>query len=393
MPRVTNSYEVGEKLLGPIMADFFENMYSFLVQYDPENTVVFFMARGGLGIRCLFEEYLICTKRDIKLVFKDFYASRIAIAKGCYVKNTESIIEYMVRQFNGVTYQEMIEAICKHISITDEWLEKREIVTLEGFKKIINEDNEVGSALREYLKQQSEYFESYIEDLSQGKENIILVDTGWLGTSQENLMRAYPNKSWIGCYFGKWDYYNTEPWYFEKVHGVAINKSCYNRKNVRAGILFYHHLIESPLEPIIPSTEEYIYEKAGVRPNVILSKELNQYMKNDFYRGINYYIQAKKSDISVEEAYKSLVKMIVFPNKRDVQILKVGRRGADFGRSLEVAVVHESIQERGFKIRERITNVRHAIWKQGQMVYEFPYIYRIMQVLYFLLIYNKPIKP
>lgn len=396
MLEILNSYEVGKNLLGPIMVEFLENTYNFLKGYDPSNTVVFFMARGGFGIRCLFEEYLVQTNKTLEIVFKDFYASRISIAKGCYIKDTDHIIGYVAEQFKESTYEEMIYAICKHISIREDWKYKNEIVTIDGIKALI-QDDEVGHTLNQYLEQQSKYFEYYIDRLSEGKKNIIIIDTGWLATSQENLMRAYPNKFWTGYYFGKWDYYSNNPWYFNKVHGGAVDKSRYNKKYIRAGVLFYHHIIEAPLEPMISSTEEYLYIGCDIEPNIDISKKMSEYMKNDFFKGINAYIKEKDKygDIILEseKAYKRLVKIIMFPKKSDIEILEVGKRGADFGRNIQVAVVHPNKQKHYIGLRRRLRNVRHAIWKQGQMVHEFPHSYRILQIVYFLFMYNRPIKP
>lgn len=397
MKGISNSYEVGKDLLGPIMTEFLENIYEFLTQYNPEDTVVFFMARGGLGIRYLLEQYLAQRQKVVRVPFKDFYTSRLAVAKGCYRYDKDNIVEYIASQFKKATYAEMIESICKHISMDDKWKYKNQLVTTEGLKQILLSDDEVGRLLNQYLLNQSSKFKQYIDTLSEGKKNIIIVDTGWLATSQHNLMRAYPNKNWIGCYFGKWDYYNVKPTYFTQVYGLGIDQNTYNKNYRRASILFYHHIIEGTLEPKIPSTEEYVHKGNTVQPNIAIPLEIMAVIDNAFFNGIHDYIQEcsnmNEDKKMVERAYRKLAKMIMFPNTKQVEILKVGKRGANFGRALEVDVIQKNTIIRFYDFYKRLINVRRAIWKQGQMVYEFPYSYRVLQLAYFLLMYNRPIKP
>lgn len=386
---IKEKIKFGKEILGPIFYEFCFKLMVYIKTQDPKNTIVLYQARGGLRLRYLFNLFIKNNKFNIECLQKDFFISRLVSINGCLSIDFDYVYSVLMNKKKSESLKNIVFTFLeKDVSV-------KELSDLNNFKEAYFSESEVGLSLREHFYEQSRIFKSYFQEITENRENIILVDTGWIASTQGVLMHSFNNKNFIGTYLGKWDYDNSNPWYFLSVNGLSIENNNHNYFNKRGSILHYHHLIEDILEPGIPSikkyTKDFITTKANKKfedDKIILDKE------EDFlFKGvILYFEQTQNRSISkackeANWAYAKLSKKIFFPNKEDVLVMTVGKRSHDLGNDDESPV--NLIKSKGVSLKSKIKNIRQSLWKQGQIRIEFGFFAGLFLRAYYIYYFFK----
>lgn len=371
-------WEYGRAVLGPILHHFCDRLRLYLAAYRSDDSVVLYVARGGLRLGHLYSQFRAQHGLDEPIEQKAFGTSRLATAKGCLTRDFDLAGRVIVREFAGQTMKSMLAAVMPEVSLDLPEATATLPVTHENFQTLFSSQTAWGAALREYFERQARHLDAYIEALAGGRKNLLLVDTGWAGNTQAMLMRAYPQYNWFGLYFGRWDYRGENPSHFSHVVGISVEGTRYDKARPETAIFYYHHIIEDPLEPACASVECYVADPTTgeARPNVEVSAEsVAPGDRDDFFAGIvAYFDQTTEQDhIAIanraREAFQRLSSDILHPSRRTAEILEVRHRSADFGKS-----EHNPVLLRGGSrsLRARLQRVQGALWKQGQLALEFP---------------------
>jgi hypothetical protein len=221
-------------------------------------------------------------------------------------------------------------------------------------------------------------------------KNVFFVDTGWSGSTQYFLMKAFPNIKWHGLYFGKWDTWRENPPHFDSISGISVEGTSYTHKQPETAIFFYHHIIEAPLEPDFPSVEHLIRDPfgnicsyRGIDEKKILPQK-NEPIFSGICRFFDSNVRITSADISemATSAFRKLENKIIFPSREDTAVLTVGPRSADFGKKKLVPILHCDKIKSKFDLTSKIRGVKKSIWRQGKIVEEFPYFYPIILCFY-----------
>jgi hypothetical protein len=382
--------EFGEKILGPILYEFCNRLRIYLKAYDKRQTIILYEARGGLRIKYLYNLFLKKNNYISEFEEKEFYISRLAAVNGCLKRDFDYVSKVLVKEFNNNTLGDLTKAILKkrELNIPENIINKN--VTLSSFKEIYSSNEQYGEILRKHFEEQDKLFSEYLEKLIGEKNKVLLVDTGWTGNTQAILMKAFKDKDWVGLYFGRWDYADVIPWHFYNVNGISIDDNSCKKNNIRSAVFYYHHLIEDPLEPKMSSVEYYVKKNSEIIPQTEKRDNLvrPQKEKDYFFEGIvNYFNKtAKLSNIDIHKkanvAYKILSKKITFPNKTDSIVMAVEPRSADFGRDFCCEpIIRDNIICSLYKKKQ---NISKAVWRQGQIRYEFPIIAPLILLLYYI---------
>lgn len=255
-------YRFAYRFLGPIFLGFCERLRLAINTFPANDTIVLFIARSGLRIRLLLEEYLRYSGRYLMHPVDNFFVSRLSVSKGCYVRAERECGINICREFKYADMNELTNCVFHDSTRKVQALKVSGDVSVERFLKLVNSEPQ----LNQYLYNQSKLFHQYFDGLTYGRRNVVLVDTGWAGSTQAILMKAYRYLNIYGLYFGKWDYYKTNPEHFNNMMGLIIEDSEFSFRKPQVAILYYHHLIEEPLEPQTHSVEWYISVDGKVVP-------------------------------------------------------------------------------------------------------------------------------
>jgi len=384
----------GRDLLGPILYDFCYRLRLYQMAFPPQDSVALYMTRGGLRLKYLFDIFLEVNGHTAHQPQHVFYTSRLAAAKGCLTHDLDFVSNIITREFIGKDVGSMLSSLMPGMNLSL----KPEIASQkpdrEVFKNLYSAKAEYGHEIRTYFGKQAALMRKYVDSLAGARKHVLLVDTGWTANTQAMLMRSYPERNWFGLYFGRWDYRKIKPVHFYNVVGISVDGIDYVKADYKTALFFYHHIIEDPLEVLLPSVETYCENLATgkIEANVQYPEHLIAPAKanDDVFCGmVEYFRNTKTRDHFLisresENAFRKLAKKILNPSPRDIVVMQVRDRSEDFGKHGKVSVLR---QQPLSNLKDKIKNIYYAIWKQGQVTKEFPDFYRIAHLIYCVIDY------
>ena len=372
-----------KNILGPIFYEFCHLLHEEVNNnYNHDTDIILYMARDGLRLRYLYQLYRQSNNLKCKLVEKDFYISRFCCAKSCLYTDFDYVFDFIMTTEHSSSFTEIFESIIKAQDLSQNFRDgcKQGELYIEKLKNRYQESY----WLKSYFLEHNIRLKKYLDDLLEGKQKIILVDSGGSGTTQGMLMRSFSQYEWIGLYF----YAKSRPKnnsnnaHLKHILGVSSDEIRHN-KYPRSCIFSHSLLIEAVLKIDFPSTEEYQYNEGKVMPiNGIASESTiapNLNDKNPYFLGIiEYFKEQKQFDSNkihnkANEAYKHLFRLIKFPRKSELSMM-------DCSTSDSPEVLKKSKELKSFQAKRSL--VKTSPWRSGQTTLEFPLpIARLIQLL------------
>src|SRR5690606_2417371 len=86
-----------------------------------------------------------------------------------------------------------------------------------------------------------------------------------------------------------------------------------------------------------------------------------QYLK-EAENGMNY----EAINLKADHVARLLKKRLMYPAQKDLPLLSVPTRSADFGKELDVPFFAEPVRP-AFRFRSKLRQVRNSLWKPGQL--------------------------
>jgi hypothetical protein len=394
--RLSGQREFGKNILGPILHDFCARLWLYQLSCRRENPAALYIARGGIRLRYLYELFLRSSGRGSACAGKDFFISRVAAAKGCLQKDFDYVARHLAREYFDLTVGGMLKALLPREDLRLPADLSGRPAGFQEFDRLYHSPDPRGETIRGYFAEQAALLASYIRRMAGGKTSVLLIDTGWTATTQAMLMRAFPEITWTGLYFGRWDYRKQSPWHFGSVIGISVDGAGYDPLAPRTALFHHHHLIEAPLEPAIPSVEEYVRDErtgeavSDAEKNSEISAEPDD--SDTHYSGIIEYfmsVPGRKTFLAIskdaEAAYERLPAMILRPSRREFRDLLVDDRSADYGRGNSNPIL--CVDPPGAGLVNKSLRIRRSLWKEGQIVFEFPaaswFLLRLLYAAFF----------
>lgn len=388
MNELNAQYTFGKDILGPIFFEYCQRLHLQLYAFQ-KDAVALFACRGGFRLLHLYNLYLERLNLSSPLVTHQFYISRFLAVKAGTQYALKDIKRLLLREYKNSTVSEFIECLCPGISL--DVPEEFTNLQLNGdiLDLILTGSMPWTLPIYEHLRQQNLLLHEYLQSLAKNKKTLLLVDTGWTGTTQLLLMQTFPEYTWQGIHFGKWDTWDENPPHFHQINGLIIQNNRYIKSNPETAILDFHHIIEAPLEPDFPSVETL---KKGsdnqITPSTHVDLSSIYPQENDHhFRGIcDYFLQPplslSDSCRSAAKAKRSLCKTIRYPTPGDIEKIRVEDRSIDFGKKGKVSIFNNEKSGRRRKLQSKLKAIERSIWKQGKITLEFPIIYPLIQFLY-----------
>lgn len=366
------------KVLGPIIVRYCLRLWIYLSFADRPggNSVALFCTRGGLNLRVVFEAFLQHFQLPLEVPRTDLMISRLVAVRAALLLKSPSAFEEIGREFGCSTAASVAHALAQSdIEFGSEW----EVpFDPEAFSRLMNTTKE-GGELKQRLMDQNDLFETYLQNLTQGKGRLILCDTGLYGSTLRLLRDGFPKRRWECLLFARCNYKGFVCPHFAKTVGLMVERNCYDPFDAPSSLLRYWQFVESLFEPDLESVRTFAraddgtivsnLETAGWRERLATSR-------SPLLGGVLSYIaDLPRHDwlerVSLDEplSWLALRKAILFPTEIDLQTLSIGARSHDFGKKGNTKVFSS---ERTSSLRNRLALFRTARWKEGLAAQQFP---------------------
>lgn len=366
--------QFGYEALGPIVNHYLAGLHGRFAQVADERTCVLHALRAGLRIRELYDTW--CSARGTAPAGNHalLRVSRIMAIKAAFKHAPDLAIAALDKELARSSVSRKINALLRP-EIDAGRAQAVGHVEADSLAAVLREDTDVGAKLNAYLRDQAELYLAYLDSLAGEADRLILVDSGWRGTSQLLLEHAAPQYSWEGLYFGcigRASVAGTQP---RRMHGLIFDRERIVPQVPETRFLAHRHLIESLFEPGIPTIESVGREHLG-DPGTVEGYSQGE-QRGDWdgvYDGVKAYVAdnagcaPSRVVADYERAIERMGEILCFPAASDVDVAQGKQRSHDLGRAGAVTAVFPSSER--FRGDSPARRVHDAIWPAGQVALE-----------------------
>ena len=370
---------IGYNLLGPVVHRWLLGLHQYISYFDDGHTSFLYCARAGVRIRELYRLFLAGLDREADKNHKVFWVSRFSVAKGTFVRNRAGSTGLISREYLHWPMHTLVKGIFRHHSGRLDGLDLgRREHEAHGhvFDGWLEGETPEALATKRYLQECSAAFEEYVAELLTGAKRAVLIDSGWQGTTQGLLAKAFGEIEWWGLYFGRILSSDQDPAVTDRVIGTVFEVNAYDPAIPESAFILHRHLIETLLEPNAPSIEEIPAGPFRTIAKSLIAANLNERIDGKFdafYLYCQEYLRAN-AGLAVAEvmsryqrAMPSLARILVMPTREEALAMVCKDRSADFGKPISVPILvppdhpeHKDSEQR----------VARSLWPQGQIALE-----------------------
>ncbi len=363
--------EIAEKGLGPILNFFFFRLHSHLTAANNGESRCFFVLRAGHRMEKLYSTWLRSRSISPPLNITPFICSRVLAIKAVFPSNPHLAVAALEKELNSKSARHSV------ISLLGRGLaaEEKEAVGDHTFEDFIFSHSSIAASVRRELFSQSTYLKHYLGSLTGSAKRIILVDTGWKGTSQLLLEHAFPELEWEGLYFGcigRAHLLGNTP---RRLTGLVFDSEFFKPSDPATAFIFHRHLIESLFEPDFPSFDKVGPEQVGVPYPLIPENLRSKNPWDEIFHRVDRFLSQNGTNrlteliTDYEAAMDKLAHSLAYPHPEEVPLLQGKSRSHDLGRAGEIEPVYPP--QNRFPNDNPQLRVREAIWPNGQAAIEF----------------------
>jgi FMN phosphatase YigB (HAD superfamily) len=374
-PLAEDAHAFGQLVLGPIATQFCLLIWLYAAQVEAlDQATLLFCARGGIGIREVFERVLARLGLPLAMPRENIMISRLVAARAALLARSDSALQELSREFRVNSFAEVANALGgRAYRLADKW---QQPFSAHNFLKLLF--GETGGEVLADIQTQNALFVRHFATLRGNATRIVLCDTGLYGSTQRLLASAFPEIGIESIQFARANYKGHGEEHFSKLAGLLVEQNYYSPFNVHSCVLRYWHLIESLFEPAIPSVRSFAEDGQGeVTANCgdIRSGSVDPALGNYLLSGALSYADALPINGgavalgNAEVAWLRLKKAIARPTPADLRCLEIGGRSVDFGRS-DVLRVLSVAQRKPWA--SKLTSLRDQLWREGAIAREFP---------------------
>lgn len=380
-----NKIDYFSESLGPIVHLYLAKLDQYINYLDDGKTKILFCSRAGVRIKKLYEDYLLKKGRVISEHSDILWVSRFLLCKSIASKDWNLVKKYWEAEYSNKTAEDLIKGIFNSEDselYSDVNFDAAAAQSAMDYLSAVIQKKEYTNFISHYLDEQGRNFDGYLHGLVGGYDRVVLIDSGWQGTIQTLLTKAYKELSWYGLMFGRAASPNTDRSCFHNMVGLSFEIDAgddfklYDEKHPETSLSLHRHVIENLFEPNAPSVEAIHVDGErffGVGAEEILSEDCSE--DND-YLGVAKYISSTSGDerySSIIDNYslacKRLAQKIIFPNPQDLYLLGGMKRSADFGSKASIPVLLESVNR--FEGDSKSRRIKESLWEFGQISIEF----------------------
>ena len=371
---------IGYDLLGPILHRWLLGLHQHISYFKSEDTTYLFCARAGLRIQELYNIFLTgAADNSNDARTRILWASRLSVAKGTFRRNQIGSIKIIAREYKHEPLRNAVRGLLKNYpEITQSLDLSGRDLDAHGFNfpGWITVRGNVQSHLISYLDDCSSALDTYLSEKLADKKRILLIDSGWQGTTQSLLTKAYPNYQWKGLYFGRILTGDHDPNIVDNVVGILFEKNKFDPNVPESAFVEHRHLIETLLESNGPSIEEIPANQLKKIADDQIERNLCEIpdpLTDGLYLAARSYLIDHATKLGFKDifsrhshAMRELARIILTPTREEARAVICKDRSADFGKATMVPVLIDN--ENNLGPDERISR---SLWKQGQIALEY----------------------
>jgi glycosyltransferase involved in cell wall biosynthesis len=366
--------QFGYEALGPIVNHYLAGLHSRFLQVADGRTCVLHAMRAGLRIWDIYDTW--CTARGTEPAGSHalLRVSRIMAMKAAFKHAPDLAAAALDKELGRATVGHKVNALMRP-EIDAGRASAVGHVEGENLAALLQSEGEVADRVKAYLSEQAELYLAYLQSLAGDADRLVLVDSGWRGTSQLLLEHAAPQYDWEGLYFGcigRATVAGTSP---RRMHGLVFDRTQIDPRAPETRFLAHRHLIESLFEPGIRTIESVGREHVGDPGDVAAYlKDEKREEWDGVYDGVKAYVADNaalapaRMAADYERAIERMGEILCFPSVADVDVAEGKRRSHDLGREGAVTAVFRSSPR--FRGDTRARRVHDAIWPAGQAALE-----------------------
>lgn len=357
------------KCLGPIVNIFLNRLHAYVIQCDDKDHTILFATRAGIRIHELYVTWLKQKGLKVPKNLKIFNASRMLSIKAAFEIAPELALTAVGTELSGSSLPDVIKSIITKAKFDRLGFSDIPSMPLHEFMET---DHEAAIFTKSYLLEQSSQYRSYLKNLAGKSNRLVLVDSGWKGTSQLLLESAFPEYQWEGLYFGcigRASILGMQP---GAMHGLIFNSTFYDPSIPETSIIIHRHLIESLFEPNMKSCEEVTSNHVDLsRDEAVSTEEPWDNIYIDTLEYIATHASQNISELSPEyaKACHILAQCLCFPNREDLITACGKHRSHDLGREGAVPVFFDAKDR--FMGDSSAIRIDQAIWQTAQVTLEY----------------------
>lgn len=367
MTGTPSAESVGRDVLGPIFAEFAQRLWLFqFLLPDHDDACLLFCARGGLRLRVIYERFLARTSLQAPLPYGDLMISRLVAARTSIASPGPALVEELGREFEGQTMREVAIALTQDpmADLGSAWDHP---FAPEAFVALLQDNTAGVRRLTAITDRLNGAFRRHVEAVSQGRQRIVLVDTGLYGSTLRLLRAGMPDRQWLAAQFARSNYKGFATPHFDGTVGVSVERDGYVAWNARTTVLRFWHLIESALEPDLASVRTFDDEPI---PSANLQvpgwQDRIAAARPGLFSGVLAYLDAlspqdlPRVGATAEEGWRRLHRLVIWPKPADVALFSLAPRARDFGRT---EAVHQFPGS---------NPIRSSLWREGALMQRHP---------------------
>ncbi|GAN48540.1 glycosyltransferase [Methylobacterium radiotolerans] len=371
----------GQRVLGPILAEFCLRLWLVERFLAPDRTVLLFCARGGLRLQLVYARFLRQTGLPQNLPHASLMVSRLVAARTAFDPPSPGVLSELGREFSGRSMSEIAAALAQRddLALPASWDAPFQDATFAALLA----GNEPGVArLHAAVAQQDACFRAHLDACAGPARHCVLVDTGLYGSTVRMLQEGLPERTWSGLQFARCNYKRLATPHFRRTLGLSVESDWYKPWDARTSVLRFWHLIEACLEPDLPSVRTFAQPVPGSPPRANLQEDGWEARiastRPDLFTGVLAHIDRLGSESvaaipdDAARAWTALKKAVIWPDDRAVSTLSLGGRSRDFGR------VELSAQYAAPRPTRPVQQIRDSLWREGALLRCFPRAGRLL---------------
>lgn len=368
--------QFGRVILGPIAVELCQRIWLYATAAQSgDRPVLLFCARGGVGIREVFERVLVRLRLPLEVPRQNLLVSRLVAARLAVACKSAAAGEELRREFADRSLSDAARALGGgHYKLDAKYDEPF------GYERFISLlDCQSGARVAMDIAKQNLLFRRHLDEVANGGDRLILCDTGLYGSTQRLLSEALPDHRFETLQLARSNYKGHSESHFAKVVGLCVQQRHYDPVTVESAVLRYWHLIERLFEIDVPSVRTFS-ESADCNSVAncgnIAFGQFDARTGNALLRGAIGYVDSLPVDgggivafYDAERAWRELHRVVIRPNPSDIRCIGEGDRSIDFGRDGRASII-ASVGNLSFT--QRLAATKTSLWREGALVRAFP---------------------
>ncbi|MEE7502841.1 glycosyltransferase [Methylobacterium sp. C33D] len=371
----------GQRVLGPILAEFCLNLWLVERFLAPDRTVLLFCARGGLRLQLVYERFLRQTGLPENVPHAALMVSRLVAARTAFDPPSPGVLSELGREFSGRSMAEIAAALAQRddLGLPASWDAPFEEAT---FTALLAGKEPGVARLRAAVARQDTRFRAHLDACAGPARHCVLIDTGLYGSTVRMLQEGLPERTWSGLQFARCNYKRLATPHFRRTLGLSVESDWYKPWDARTSVLRFWHLIEDCLEPDLPSVRTFAQAASGSPPRANLQEDGWEARiastRPDLFAGVLAHIDGLGPESvpvipdDAARAWTALKRAVIWPDDRAVATLSLGGRSRDFGR------VELSAQYAAPGPTRPVQQIRDSLWREGALLRCFPRAGRLL---------------